>query len=190
MPAKPTQLYFTEDAAANKLNAKDPMALLIGFVLDQQVTVPKAFAGPLAIKERLGTLDADALASSDLEPIFREKPAIHRYPGNMAKRVTELAAHVVEEYDGKPAKVWTSAKSPEQLQANLEALPGFGEMKVRSIAAVLAKHYGVKLAEPLIPDHPTLGDIGSLDELHEYQAAKKLHKQEWYSVYGKGKKKG
>jgi uncharacterized HhH-GPD family protein len=185
--AKPTQLYFTDDAEANKLNAKDPLALLIGFVLDQQVTVPKAFAGPLAIEQRLGTLDADTLASTDLEPIFREKPAIHRYPGNMAKRVRELAAHIVAEYDGDAAKVWKSAKTPEQLQANLEALPGFGEMKVRSIAAVLAKHYGVKNAEPLIPEHPTLGDIKSFDELHEYQAAKKLHKKDWYSVYGKGK---
>ena len=98
--AKPKQLYFTDDAEANALNATDPMALLIGFALDQQVTVPKAFAGPLAIQQRLGTLDADTLASTDLEPIFREKPAIHRYPGNMAKRVRELAAHVVETYDG------------------------------------------------------------------------------------------
>jgi uncharacterized HhH-GPD family protein len=189
MAAKPTQLYFTDDADANKLNAKDPMALLIGFALDQQVTVPKAFAGPLAIEQRLGSLDADTLANTDLEPIFREKPAIHRYPGNMAKRVRELAAHVVETYDGDAAKVWKSAKTPEQLQENLEALPGFGEMKVRSIAAVLAKKYGVINAEPLVPDHPTLGDIGSFDELHEYQAAKKLHKKEWYAVYGKGKKK-
>ncbi|MGH2958647.1 MAG: HhH-GPD-type base excision DNA repair protein [Solirubrobacterales bacterium] len=187
--AKPTQLHFTDDAVANKLNAKDPMALLIGFVLDQQVTVQKAFAGPLAIAERLGSLDADTLANTDLEPIFREKPAIHRYPGNMAKRVSELGAHIAENYDGDAAKVWKSAKTSEQLQANLEALPGFGEMKVRSIAAVLAKLYGVKNAEPLVPDHPTLGDINSIDELHEYQAAKKLHKKDWYSVYGKGKKK-
>jgi uncharacterized HhH-GPD family protein len=188
---KPKQLFFTDDAEANKLNAKEPMALLIGFVLDQQVTVQKAFAGPLAIEQRLGSLDADTLASTDLEPIFREKPAVHRYPGNMAKRVSELAAHVAENYDGDASKVWKSAKTPEALEANLFDLPGFGEMKVRSIASVLAKQYGVKNAEQLIPDHPTLGDITSIDELHEYQAAKKLHKSEWYAVYGKaaGKRK-
>jgi uncharacterized HhH-GPD family protein len=191
MAAKPTQLHFTDDADANKLNAKNPMALLIGFALDQQVTVQKAFAGPLAIEQRLGTLDPDTLANTDLEPIFREKPAIHRYPGNMAKRVRELAAHVVENYDGDASKVWKSAKTPTALEENLSNLPGFGEMKVRSIASVLAKQFGVKNAEPLIPDHPTLGDIKSIDELHEYQAAKKQHKSEWYAVYGKaaGKKK-
>jgi uncharacterized HhH-GPD family protein len=191
MAAKPTQLYFTDDTEANKLNAKDPLALLIGFALDQQVTVQKAFAGPLAIEQRLGTLDADTLANTDLEPIFREKPAIHRYPGNMAKRVRELAAHVVENYDGDASKVWKSAKTPQALEENLSKLPGFGEMKVRSIASVLAKQFGVKNAEPLIPDHPTLGDVKSIDSLHEYQAAKKQHKSEWYAVYGKaaGKKK-
>jgi uncharacterized HhH-GPD family protein len=188
MSPKPKALCFTDDSAANKLNAKDPMALLIGFVLDQQVTVQKAFAGPLAIEQRLGSLDADTLASTDLEPIFREKPAIHRYPGNMAKRVSELGAHVAENYDGDASKVWKSAKTSEALEANLSDLPGFGEMKVRSIASVLAKQYGVKNAEALIPDHPTLGDINSIDELHEYQAAKKLHKRDWYSVYGKGAK--
>lgn len=181
----PKQLHFTEDAEANKLNASDPMALLIGFALDQQVTVQKAFAGPLAIKQRVGTLDAETLANTDLEPAFREKPAIHRYPGNMAKRTRELAAFIAENYDGDGAKVWKSAKTPEQLQANIEALPGFGEMKMRSTVAVLAKLYGVKNAEPLVPDHPTLGDVESIDDLREYQAAKKLHKKEWYAVYGK-----
>jgi uncharacterized HhH-GPD family protein len=189
MAAKPKELCFTDDEVANKLNAKEPMALLIGFVLDQQVTVQKAFAGPLAIEQRLGSLEADTLASTDLEPIFREKPAIHRYPGNMAKRVSELAAHVAENYDGDAAKVWKSAKTSEALEKNLSDLPGFGEMKVRSIASVLARQYGVKNAEALIPDHPTLGDINSIDELHEYQAAKKLHKRDWYSVYGTGAKK-
>jgi uncharacterized HhH-GPD family protein len=184
MPA-PKQLHFTEDDEANKLNASDPMALLIGFALDQQVTVQKAFAGPLAIKQRVGTLDAETLASTDLDPVFREKPAIHRYPGNMAKRTQQLAAFIAENYDGDAAKVWKSAKTPEQLEKNLAALPGFGEMKVRSTAAVLAKQYGVKNAEPIAPSHPTLGDVNSIEDLREYQAAKKLHKKEWYAVYGK-----
>jgi uncharacterized HhH-GPD family protein len=177
--AKPKNLFFTDSADANKLNAADPMALVIGFVLDQQVTVQKAFSGPIEIKRRLGTLEADALASADLEPIFREKPAIHRYPGSMAKRVHEVAVQIRDEYDGDAARIWKSAKTPEQLRANLEALPGFGDMKVKSIGAVLAKQYGVKTAEPLVPSHPTLGDITSLDELEEYQAMKKIHKKTW-----------
>src|SRR4249919_1718444 len=168
MAAKPTQLYFTDDAEANKLNAKEPMALLIGFVLDQQVTVQKAFAGPLAIEQRLGSFDADTLASTDLEPIFREKPAIHRYPGSMATRVSQVAAHIRDEYDGDAARIWKDAKTPEELRANLAALPGFGDMKVKSLGSVLAKQYDVKLAADLVPSHPTLGDIKSLDELEEY----------------------
>ena len=119
------------------------MALLIGFALDQQVTVQKAFAGPLALRERVGTLDAAALSGADLESAFREKPAIHRFPGAMAKRVHDLAVHVEERYGGDAAKVWTGASSAEELRANLAALPGFGQMKVNSLSAVLAKRFGV-----------------------------------------------
>src|ERR1700759_3986699 len=106
----PEQLYFTESDEANELIANDPMALLVGFALDQQVSVQKAFSGPLALHERLGTLDAEALAEADLEPGFRERPAIHRFPGSMAKRVHELAVHVRDNYDGDAARVWTDAK--------------------------------------------------------------------------------
>lgn len=176
------RLHFTESDAANELNASEPMALLVGFALDQQVTVQKAFAGPLAIKERLGTLDATALADADLDTIFREKPAVHRYPGAMARRVQELAVHVRDRYDGDAARVWTDAAEPAQLRANLEALPGFGEMKVKSLGSVLAKHFGVTSAEPLVPWHPTLGDVDSQQALADYQAAKKLHKAEWSKV--------
>lgn len=187
--AKKKALHFTESEESNELIAQDPMALLIGFALDQQVTVQKAFAGPLAIKERVGTLDAGTLANTDLDPIFREKPAIHRYPGNMAKRTQELAAHVEENYDGDAAKVWKSAKTPEQLEKNLLDLPGFGEMKMRAAAGVLSKQLGVKNADALVPDHPTLGDVNSIEDLKEYQAAKKLHKKDWYAIYGPGAKK-
>lgn len=183
--AKKKALHFTESEESNKLIAQDPMALLIGFALDQQVTVQKAFAGPLAIKERVGTLDADTLANTDLDPVFREKPAIHRYPGNMAKRTQELAAHVAENYDGDAAKVWKSAKSSEDLEKRLLDLPGFGEMKMRAAAGVLSKQLGVKNADALVPDHPTLGDVNSLEDLKDYQAAKKLHKKDWYAVYKK-----
>ena len=176
--AAPDRLYFTENDEANELLAREPLALLIGFALDQQVTVQKAFSGPLVLKERLGTLDAGAIAAADLEPIFRERPAIHRFPGAMAQRVHDLAEHVVERYSGDAAAVWESATTPEELRANLNALPGFGEMKVKSLAAVLARRFGVELAEPLVPDHPTLGDVDSPQALAEYQAGKRAHKAE------------
>jgi uncharacterized HhH-GPD family protein len=175
----PDRLYFTESDEANALIASDPMALLVGFELDQRVTVMKAFQGPLALKERLGAIDAATLASADLEPVFFEKPVIHRYPRSMAKRVHELAVHVRDRYDGDAARVWRDAADPAELRANLAALPGFGEMKVKSLGAVLAKHFGVAAAQPLVPWHPTLGDVDSAQALTDYQAAKKLHKAEW-----------
>jgi uncharacterized HhH-GPD family protein len=175
----PERLYFTEDDAANALNAAEPMALLIGFALDQQVTVQKAFAGPLALQERLGTLDPAAIAAADLEPLFRERPAIHRFPGAMAQRVHDLAVHIRDRYDGDAARVWTDARTTAELRANLEALPGFGEMKVKSLGAVLALQYGVETARPLVPPHPTLGGVDSPEALAEYQAAKRVHKAEW-----------
>jgi uncharacterized HhH-GPD family protein len=178
----PSRLYFTDSDEANELIAKDPMALLTGFALDQQVPVPKAFAGPLVIRERLGTLDPEKLAAADLEPVFREKPAIHRFPSSMARRVHELAVHVRDEYDGDAARVWTDAKDGPALRANIEALPGFGEMKVKSLAAVLAKRYKLKAAKGLVPPHPTLGDVDSPQALAEYQAAKRARKAEWSKI--------
>ena len=170
------RLHFTDSDEANALIAQDPFALLVGFVLDQQVPVPKAFSGPLVLRERVGSLDAGAVAAADLEPIFRERPAIHRFPGAMAERVQAMAAHVAERYDGYAARVWTDAATPEELKANLEALPGFGEMKVKALAAVLAKRFGVAVAETLVPDHPTLGDVDSKESLLRYQAAKRAYK--------------
>jgi uncharacterized HhH-GPD family protein len=170
------RLYFTDSDAANELLVRDPMALLIGFALDQQVTVQKAFSGPLVLRERLGTLDAGAIAAADLEPIFRERPAIHRFPGAMARRVHDLAAHVAREYDGDAGRVWGDATSPEDLRGRLNALPGFGEMKVGSLIAVLARRFDVAAAEPLVPSHPTLGDVDSPAALAEYQAGKRAHK--------------
>jgi uncharacterized HhH-GPD family protein len=175
----PDRLYYTDSDEANALIAQDPMALLIGFALDQQVPVPKAFSGPLVLKERFGSLDAAALADADLEPVFAEKPAIHRFPGAMAKRVEELAAHVRDNYGGDAARVWEDAADGDELRANIAGLPGFGEMKIKALGAVLAKRYGMKKAEALVPPHPTLGDVDSRDALDEYQAAKKAHKAEW-----------
>src|SRR4051812_7828755 len=155
------------------------MALLIGFALDQQVPVPKAFSGPLALKERLGSIDAATLAEADLEPVFRERPAIHRFPGSMARPVHDLAVHVRDHYDGDAARVWTDAADGDDLRANLASLPGFGEMKIKALGAVLAKRFGVAAANDLVPPHPTLGDVDSRQALVDYQAAKRAHKAEW-----------
>ena len=175
----PDRLHFTESDEANALIATDPMALLIGFALDQQVTVQQAFAGPLVLRERLGAIDAATLASADLEPVFRTKPAIHRYPGMMARRVHDLAVHVRDNYGGDAARVWTGAADSDALRANLAALPGFGEMKIKALGAVLANRFGVEAARDLVPSHPTLGDVDSPQALEDYQAAKRAHKAEW-----------
>ena len=175
----PDRLYFTDSDEANELIASDPLALLIGFALDQQVTVQQAFIGPLRLRERLGALDAATLATADLEQAFRQKPAVHRFPGKMAERVRALALHVRDEYDGDAARVWTDAADARALRANLAALPGFGEMKIKALGAVLAKRFGVPAARELVPPHPTLGDVDSPQALSDYQAAKRAHKAQW-----------
>jgi uncharacterized HhH-GPD family protein len=175
----PDRLYFTDSDEANALIASDPLALVVGFALDQQVPVQKAFAGPLALRERLGAFDAATLASADLESVFRERPAIHRFPGSMARRVHDLAQHVLERYDGDASRIWTEAGDAAELRANLADLPGFGEMKIKALGSVLAKRFGVEVAQGLVPSHPTLGDVDSSQALAEYQAAKRAHKAEW-----------
>jgi uncharacterized HhH-GPD family protein len=180
----PDALHFTEHAEANELLARDPFALLVGFALDQQVPVPTAFAGPWKLQERLGTLEPAGLAGMDearLEAAMREKPAVHRFPGAMAARVRELAAVVVEEYDGDAARVWRDAADSDDLRRRISGLPGFGEMKVKALASVLSRRFGLALAEPLVPSHddrpvPTLGDVDSPEALAEYQAAKRAYK--------------
>jgi uncharacterized HhH-GPD family protein len=178
----PDRLHFTASDEANELIATDSMALLIGFALDQQITVQKAFSGPLALRERLGSSDAATVAAADLEPIFRERPAIHRFPGSMAKRVHELAVYIRDEYDGDAARVWTDASDADELRANLGALPGFGEMKIKALGSVLAKQFGVTAARELIPWHPTLGDVDSAQALADYQAEKREHKKSWSQI--------
>jgi uncharacterized HhH-GPD family protein len=176
--AGPDRLYFTENDEANALIATDPFALLVGFALDQQITVQQAFVGPLRIKQRAGTLDPKTLAGMDLEPVFKEKPAVHRFPGSMARRVQDLAAYVVEEYDGDAARLWTEARDGADLRERLAALPGFGDMKVRSVSAVLAKRFGLAVAQEIAPTHHTLGDVDSPQALVDYQAAKRAYKAE------------
>lgn len=179
--AAPDRLHFTGDDEADALLAADPLALLIGFALDQQVTVQTAFAGPLKLLRRLGTLEAAALARMDperLEAAFRERPAVHRFPGAMARRVQELCAVVAEDYGGRAERLWTEAHDADDLRRRIAALPGFGEMKVKALGSVLALRLGVAAAEPLVPAHPTLGNVDSPEALERYQAAKRAYKAE------------
>ena len=177
----PEALYFTDSDEANTLLAHDPLALLIGFALDQQVPVPTAFTGPYKLKQRVGTLDAHALAGMDpdrLEAAFREKPAIHRFPGSMAKRVQELCAVVSDEYGGQAERVWSEARDTDDLRRRIGALPGFGEMKITGLGSVLALRFGVEAAQELVPDHPCLGGVDSPEALAAYQEGKRAHKAE------------
>jgi len=175
----PDALYFTDSEDANELLASDPLALLIGFALDQQVPVQTAFSGPSKLKERVGVLDAAAIASMDpsrLEEAFRERPAIHRFPGSMARRVQELCAVVVDEYGGRAERIWTEAKDAADLRRRIGALPGFGKMKITALGSVLALRFGVEVAAELVPDHPCLGAVDSPEALAAYQASKRARR--------------
>jgi uncharacterized HhH-GPD family protein len=175
----PDRLYFTGDDAADALLAQEPMALLIGFALDQQVPVQTAFTGPLKLKERIGTLDPGRIAATDpaaLEEAFRQKPAIHRFPGTMAARVQELSSFVAERYGGQAERLWMEASDADDLRRRIGELPGFGEMKIKALGSVLAKRFGVPAAQGLVPGHPTLGDVDSPEALAAYQGAKRAYK--------------
>jgi uncharacterized HhH-GPD family protein len=175
------RMDWTGDPEADALVASDPLALLIGFCLDQQISVEKAFFGPLEMQRRLGTLDARELAAIDpsrFEAAFRERPAIHRFPASMAARVQALCAIVAGEYGNDATNIWRGVKDAAELQLRLRALPGFGQMKARLVLGVLVKHLGVKpkgWAE-LIPDWPTLADVHTVAEREEYQAGKRAYK--------------
>jgi uncharacterized HhH-GPD family protein len=180
MAGKPDRLYFTDNDEADRLLAEDPLALLIGFVLDQQVPLQKAFAGPLELSRRIGGLDARRIASLDpveLEKAFRERPALHRFPGSMASKVQQVCSIVAERYGGRAERIWNEAGDAADLRARLEELPGFGKMKIESLAAVLARRLGVETARDLVPDHPTLGDVDSPEARAEYQSWKRSMKE-------------
>jgi uncharacterized HhH-GPD family protein len=179
MPA-PT-LPFTGDAAADQLLVDEPLALLIGFALDQQVTVQKAFSGPAELKRRLGHLDAARIAGMDpgaLDAVFRERPALHRFPGAMATKVQALCIAVARDFDNDAASLWRDAPDGRSLEARLLSLPGIGEMKAKSLIAVLGKRFGVMPPgyEEVAPTWPTLGDVDSPEALAGYQAGKRAHK--------------
>jgi uncharacterized HhH-GPD family protein len=177
----PDSLPFTGDPEADALIARDPFALLVGFTLDQQVTVQKAFSGPLELQRRLGHLDPAKIAATDpaeLAEVFQRRPSLHRFPGAMAGRVQVLASMIVKEYGGDASRIWREAKDGRDLERRLLALPGVGDMKAKALIAVLGKRFGIRPPgwEEVAPKHPTLGDVDSAEALAEYQAGKRAMK--------------
>jgi uncharacterized HhH-GPD family protein len=177
----PASLPFTGDAEADRLLADDPFALLMGFALDQQVTVQKAFSGPAELKRRLGHLDAARIAAMDpteLDAAFRERPALHRFPGSMAGKVQALAAAIARDYGNDAGRVWREATDGQDLEKRLLGLPGIGDMKAKSLIAVLGNRFGIRPPgyEAVAPTWPTLGDVDSAEALATYQAGKRAHK--------------
>jgi uncharacterized HhH-GPD family protein len=189
MTATTDRLPFTGDDDADRLLVADPLALLIGFELDQQVTVQKAFAGPLELVRRLGHLDAAKIAAMDpaaLDAVFRERPALHRFPGAMATRVADLCRVIADDYGNDAGRVWRDAETGKDLEKRLLALPGIGAMKAKAIIAILVHRLGVRPAgwEGVMPKHPTLGDVDSPEALAAYQAGKRAAKAEARAAKG------
>jgi uncharacterized HhH-GPD family protein len=183
MAARPSALYFTPVPAANELLAQEPLAVLLGMLLDQQVTMEWAFGAPLLLKQRLAVdeLDAGAIAAmdpGDLEAIFRDKPALHRYPASMAKRTHDLCRHIVEHYDGRTEEIWNSAGSGEELLARVRALPGFGNDKSRIFVGLLGKRLAVRPPgwEVVAADWPSIADVDTFERVGEIRAKKQAAK--------------
>jgi uncharacterized HhH-GPD family protein len=192
----PESLPFTGDPEADALIARDPLALLIGFTLDQQVPVQKAFSGPLELRRRLGHLDCAKIGAMDpaeLAEVFQRRPALHRFPGAMAGRVQVLCATISSEYGGDASRIWREAKDGRDLERRLLALPGVGDMKAKTLIAVLGKRFGVRPPgwEDVAPKHPTLGDVDSAEALAHYQAGKRAKKAALRAEAGReGKPRG
>jgi uncharacterized HhH-GPD family protein len=177
----PDRLHYSGTADADRLLASDPMALLIGFELDQQVPLEWAFSSPLELRNRIGSIDARAIAGMDpevLDEAFRRKPTLHRFPSNMARRTADLAAFVTERYDGEAARIWTEAADGPDLERRLLELPGIGPMKASTLIAILHKRFGLDLPgiEGVLPGHPTLGDVDSDEARKRYQEMKRAYK--------------
>ena len=171
-------IVWTDDPAANALLESDPLALLIGMVLDQQVKMEKAFGGPYELKRRLGHLDARRIASMDpqeLDKIFRERPALHRFPGSMAKRVQAMCAAIVKDYNGNAGSVWRDARDGDDLAARIKKLPGFGDMKVKILVAILAKKFDVKPNgwEKHAATWHTVADVDSAESMAQAREVKR-----------------
>jgi uncharacterized HhH-GPD family protein len=185
----PKTFPITGDPDADRLLVSDPLALVIGMLLDQQVPMEWAFRGPHTLQVRMGgRLDAHRIATMDpteLEVLFKEKPALHRYPGSMAKRTQALCQHLVEHYEGDPARVWKNARDGDQLLRRLEELPGFGPEKAKIFLAVLAKRLNKRpkgwedAAAPFSDGVPrSVADVDSPESLQRVREFKKAMKAE------------
>ncbi len=168
---------------ADQLLEEEPLALLIGLVLDQQVKMEKAFSGPYELKQRLGQLDAAAIASMEpeaLDAVFRQRPALHRFPGNMARRVQKLCQMVATEYGGDAGAIWRGVSDGDELARRISALPGFGDMKVRITISVLAKKFGVTPPgwERHAANWHTVADVDSEESMAETRDVKRRMKAE------------
>ena len=185
MATKTPKLCLSQDAAADELLSKDPLALLIGMVLDQQIPLEWAFQGPKLLRDRLGgSLDVREIAEMDtdqLVKVFSERPALHRFPGSNAKRVQDLCRLLVDEYGGKAADVWRTAKTGEDLYRRIKALPGFGEQKARIFLALLAKQLGVR-PEGWEAQAKEYGEPGSFRSVADITSAESLAKVRAYKA--------
>jgi uncharacterized HhH-GPD family protein len=173
---------FTSDAAANALLTESPLALMLGMLLDQQVPMEWAFSAPNLLRERLGgTLDATAIAAmapEAVEEMFRAKPALHRYPGSMAKRTHALCTFLVQEYDGRAEAVWEGVKTGDELLARVKALPGYGDDKARIFVGLLGKRLGVRPKgwETAAADWPSIADVDRFERVGEIREQKRAMK--------------
>jgi uncharacterized HhH-GPD family protein len=178
----PAALYFTPDADANRLLAEEPLAVLIGMLLDQQVPMEWAFTAPSLLKERLGgELDATKIAGMDpaaLEAVFRDKPALHRYPGSMAKRTHAVCSFLVENYGGRAEALWDGVANGDELLARVKALPGFGDAKARIFVGLLGKRLDVRPQgwETAAADWPSIADVDSYERIGEIREKKRAMK--------------
>jgi uncharacterized HhH-GPD family protein len=171
-------IVWTDNPAANQLLESDPLALLIGLVLDQQVKMEKAFGGPFELKKRLGHLDVKKIARMDpdkLNAVFRERPALHRFPGSMATRVQALCQAIVEDYGGDAGAVWRDVASGDELAARIKKLPGFGDMKSKILVAILAKRFGVRPKgwEKQAASWHTVADVDSVESMAKAREVKR-----------------
>ena len=183
------RLTLTGEPTADALLSDNAFALLVGMLLDQQIAMELAFRGPARLAERLdGALTPAAVAATDLdelERVFREKPALHRYPGSMSKRVHALARHIVEEYDGDADAVWTGAADGRDLKKRLQGLPGFGEQKARIFVALLGKQCGIEpegwreaAGDYGLEGHRSIADVTDADTLEAVREWKQARKAE------------
>ena len=176
-------ITWTGRPEADRLLETDPLALLIGLVLDQQVKMEKAFNGPYDLRERLGHLDATRIARMDpqeLDEVFRRRPALHRFPGNMARRVQQLCQVVAERYEGDAGAIWRDVPTGAELARRIAAMPGFGEQKTLITVAVLAKKWGVQPPgwEQHAASWHTVADVDSPESMVEARDVKRRMKSE------------